>query len=206
MALQVSTVKKEDKFEWGSEQQNAFDTLNSKLTCAPVLALHDFFKPFELDASGVGINAVLSQEKRPVAFFSEKLHGAALNYSTYNKELYSLVRALQTWQHYVRPPEAEGAIRRCRTCLSLKSIVHPRVTMMQMDCAVDRISDLPCDVVNKILVFMPLQRSMNGNTVETVDDQILSVHEGVITKFSLRDCCIQSDSFVLKACDFDSRV
>ncbi|XP_051152721.1 uncharacterized protein LOC127266509 [Andrographis paniculata] len=104
-ALLTAITKKEDKFEWGSEQQNAFDTLKSKLTCAPVLALPDFSKPFELDcdASGLGIGAVLSQEKKPVAFFSEKIHGAVLNYSTYDKELYSLVRALQTWQHYLRP-------------------------------------------------------------------------------------------------------
>ncbi|XP_071928097.1 uncharacterized protein [Coffea arabica] len=52
-----------------------------------------------------GIRAVLLQEGRPVAYFSEKLNGAALNYSTYDKELMALVRALQTWQHYLRPRE-----------------------------------------------------------------------------------------------------
>nr|XP_027122178.1 uncharacterized protein LOC113739134 [Coffea arabica] len=41
----------------------------------------------------------------PVAYFSEKLNGVALNYSTYDKELMALVRALQTWQHYLRPRE-----------------------------------------------------------------------------------------------------
>ncbi|XP_071939171.1 uncharacterized protein [Coffea arabica] len=51
------------------------------------------------------IGAVLLQEGRPVAYFSEKLNGAALNYSTYDKELMALVRALQTWQHYLRPRE-----------------------------------------------------------------------------------------------------
>ncbi|XP_071900987.1 uncharacterized protein [Coffea arabica] len=51
------------------------------------------------------IGAVLLQEGRPVAYFSEKLNGAALNYSTYDKELMTLVRALQTWQHYLRPRE-----------------------------------------------------------------------------------------------------
>ncbi|KAF8084785.1 hypothetical protein N665_0700s0003 [Sinapis alba] len=41
------------------------------------------------------------QEKRPIAYFSEKLGGAALNYPMYDKELYALVRALQMWQHYL---------------------------------------------------------------------------------------------------------
>ncbi|XP_031387173.1 uncharacterized protein LOC116200464 [Punica granatum] len=43
----------------------------------------------------------VTEEKRPIAYFSEKLNGAALNYSTYDKELYALVRALETWQHYL---------------------------------------------------------------------------------------------------------
>ena len=41
------------------------------------------------------------QEKQPIAYFSEKLNGAALNYPTYDKELYALVRVLETWQHYL---------------------------------------------------------------------------------------------------------
>jgi hypothetical protein len=32
------------------------------------------------------------QEKRPITYFSEKLNGAALNYPTYDKELYALVK------------------------------------------------------------------------------------------------------------------
>ena len=45
------------------------------------------------------------QEGKPIAYFSEKLNGAALNYSTYDKELYALVHALETWQHYLRAIE-----------------------------------------------------------------------------------------------------
>ncbi|KAJ8767539.1 hypothetical protein K2173_017608 [Erythroxylum novogranatense] len=47
----------------------------------------------------------ISDGKRPIAYFSEKLHGSQLNYSTYDKELYALVRALETWQHYLWPKE-----------------------------------------------------------------------------------------------------
>ncbi|WKA06437.1 hypothetical protein VitviT2T_024334 [Vitis vinifera] len=45
------------------------------------------------------------QEKRPIAYFSEKLNEATLNYPTYDKDLYALVRALETWQHYLWPKE-----------------------------------------------------------------------------------------------------
>jgi len=41
----------------------------------------------------------------PIAYFSEKLHGATLNYPTYDKELYALVRALKTWEHYLESKE-----------------------------------------------------------------------------------------------------
>jgi hypothetical protein len=37
------------------------------------------------------------QDCKPIAYFSEKLSGLILNYSMYDKELYTLVRGLETW-------------------------------------------------------------------------------------------------------------
>ena len=43
------------------------------------------------------------QDGRSIAYFCEKLNGASLKYPTYEKEMYALVRALETWQHYLLP-------------------------------------------------------------------------------------------------------
>jgi hypothetical protein len=91
-------TKKGVPFYWGAAQEYSFNTLIDKLTHAPLLQLPDFDKTFELecDASGIGIDGVLLQEGKPIAYFSEKLSGPSLNYSTYDKELYALVRVLET--------------------------------------------------------------------------------------------------------------
>ena len=100
-------TKKNVPFKWGKTQEEAFQAIKDKLTSAPLLALPNFCKTFEIecDASGIGIGGVLMQEGKPIAYFSEKLRGPTLNYRTYDKELYALVKVLETWQHYLWPKE-----------------------------------------------------------------------------------------------------
>jgi len=45
------------------------------------------------------------QSGHSIAYFSEKIHSVTLNYPTYDKEVYVLARALQTWEHYLMSQE-----------------------------------------------------------------------------------------------------
>jgi len=77
--------------------------LKIALTTPPTLALPDWSHPFtvECDASGVGIGAILTQRGRPLAYFSAPLKGNMLSWSTYEKEMLAIVKAVRKWRHYL---------------------------------------------------------------------------------------------------------
>jgi len=81
-------VKKYIGFKWDDEQDKTFNILKDKLCSAPILALPNFTKAFEVeyDALGIGIKAMLMQDIRLIVYFNKKLNGAALNYPTYEKK------------------------------------------------------------------------------------------------------------------------
>ncbi|KAA0054214.1 Integrase, catalytic core [Cucumis melo var. makuwa] len=78
-----------------------------KLSSQSFLKLPEFNNPFKVavDACGVRIGAVLSQGGHPVEFFSEKLSPSRQLWSTYEQELYALVKALKHWDHYLLSKE-----------------------------------------------------------------------------------------------------
>jgi hypothetical protein len=107
-AAMMDTMKKQNKsFHWIEEAEKSFNLFKRKITKQPVLVLPDFRKTFQVkcDASGFAIGAVLSQEDRPIAYFSEKMNEAKLKYSTYDKEFYAIIQELKKWRYYLIPKE-----------------------------------------------------------------------------------------------------
>jgi hypothetical protein len=51
--------------------------------------------------AALGLEECSFKEVNMLISLVKKLHGPTLNYSTYDKELYALVRVLQTWKHYL---------------------------------------------------------------------------------------------------------
>ncbi|XP_051888858.1 uncharacterized protein LOC127579869 isoform X2 [Pristis pectinata] len=110
IALPLTNLQKKGvKFVWTDSCQEAFEKLKAILCYDPVLRTPDFEKPFSLavDASDEAAGAVLLQKgdlddiDHPVAYFSKKFNEHQKNYSTIEKELLSLVLALQHFSVYV---------------------------------------------------------------------------------------------------------
>ena len=103
LAAPLTDCLKKGNFKWTPLQQESFEDIKKKLTSSPILRLPDFSSPFEVavDACCTGIGAVLVQQGHPIEYFSEKLSTSRQTWSTYEQELYALVRALKQWEHYL---------------------------------------------------------------------------------------------------------
>ncbi|XP_050553710.1 uncharacterized protein LOC126911298 [Spodoptera frugiperda] len=103
----TSLLKKGNTWEWGPEQQNAFETIKSLLTSAPILRQADGTKPFVLrtDSSGYALGAALLQgegtDERPVEYASRLLTAAEKNYNTTEREALAVVWAVSKFRGYI---------------------------------------------------------------------------------------------------------
>lgn len=88
---------------WDATCQASFEALKVALTTAPVLAMPEEHKHYEIwaDASVHGVGAVLLQEGRPIYYESRKFSPAEYNYDTGEQEMAAVVHALALFRCYV---------------------------------------------------------------------------------------------------------
>lgn len=102
----TNLLKKNVKFHWTVEAENAFIDIKSRLASRPILKTPDFTRPFSVavDASDQAIGAVLFQVheniEHPVCYYSRKLNIHERRYATVEKEALALVSAVRTFSVY----------------------------------------------------------------------------------------------------------
>lgn len=96
-------LRKDEKYVWSTEINDAFKKLKSMLVNLPILAFPDPRKGYDVhtDASMHGLGAAIVQDGRPVAFASRSLTAAEKNYSTTEQEALCVNFALKYFYPYL---------------------------------------------------------------------------------------------------------
>jgi hypothetical protein len=101
---QTKTTKaKETKkvpWHWDEVHQRAFDNIKAAIGKDVVLAYPDYSKVFEIytDASSKQLGAVITQDNRPITFFSRKLSNTQHKCSVTKIELLAIVETLKEFK------------------------------------------------------------------------------------------------------------
>jgi hypothetical protein len=87
--------------------QRAFDHVKATIANDVVLAYPDYSKVFKIDtgASSKQLEAVITQDNRPIAFFSWKLSDTQRKYSVTKIELLAIVETLKEFKGMLLGPK-----------------------------------------------------------------------------------------------------
>ena len=88
------------KWKWTNEHQEAFETMKKLISKETLLTYPDFGQPFEIhtNASKIQLGACISQNNKPIAFYSRKLNPAQTRYTITERELLSIVETLKEFR------------------------------------------------------------------------------------------------------------
>ena len=99
---ELTSIKSKSKFVeiWSERHTHAFNVIKEALARDVLLAYPDFSKPFHIhtDASDYQLGSVISQDNKPLAFYSRKLSTAQRNYTTIERELLSIHENLREYR------------------------------------------------------------------------------------------------------------
>ena len=102
-----SLLHKNNEWQWGPEQETAWEHLKNLITTEPVLQYFDRRKPIRIssDASRNGLSAVLLQLHqeiwKPVAYASRAMIEAETRYTQLEKELLSITFACERFHQFI---------------------------------------------------------------------------------------------------------
>ncbi|GKB77435.1 hypothetical protein Tco_0944330 [Tanacetum coccineum] len=132
------------KFDWGDEQEAAFQLLKQKLCSAPILALFEGSEDFVVycDASHKGLGDVLMQREKVISYASRQLKIHEKNYTTHDLELGSIVFSLKLWRHYLYGTKCTVFTDH----KSLQHILNQKELNMRQRRWLELLSDYDCEI------------------------------------------------------------
>eukprot|EP00253_Pinus_taeda_P008401 PITA_08401 len=104
VAFPITSLQKKGRaFQWTPNCQRSFEQLKHLLTLVPILSIADRDKDYVVctDARKEGLEGVLMQEGKLMAYESRKLKEHEHKYFAYDLELAAVIHALKMWRHYL---------------------------------------------------------------------------------------------------------
>jgi hypothetical protein len=97
----TNTTSKNVKFIWTDEHQKAFDNIKKIIRREVMLTFPDFSKPFHIftEASDKKLGAVITQDEKPIAFYSRKLNSSQQRCKAGEQELVSIEETLREFRN-----------------------------------------------------------------------------------------------------------
>jgi hypothetical protein len=101
LAPLMQLCSKNVKWQWTEEHDTAFNNMKKLIIRDVQLTYPNFNKEFIIhtDASHTQLGAVISQNGKPIAFYSRKLNLAQTRYTTTERELLSIVETLKEFRN-----------------------------------------------------------------------------------------------------------
>ena len=102
----IDLTKEDHAFQWGAVEQDTFSMLKKMFITTLILAYPDPHSPLHVETNTltIAIGAAFSMKCgdggwQLCAYYSHALLDSELNWSVYNKELYTILKAFKQWQH-----------------------------------------------------------------------------------------------------------
>jgi hypothetical protein len=101
LAPLTALTSKNAPHKWTDEHQKNFDAIKRVIGREVLLAYPDFNAPFQIhtDACKTQIGAVISQNGKPIAFYSRKMNSAQQKHTATEKELLPIVATLKEFRN-----------------------------------------------------------------------------------------------------------
>ncbi|GJX94985.1 putative reverse transcriptase domain-containing protein [Tanacetum coccineum] len=137
-------TQKNKKFEWGADEDEAFQKLKQDLCTALILAFPEGPDDFIIycDASLKGYGAVLMKRGKVIAYASRQLKTHEENYTTHDLELGDVVFALRLWRHYLYSTKCVVYTDH----QSLQHILDQKELNMRQRRWIELLSDYVCEI------------------------------------------------------------